>query len=214
MMIPQADASSALSHHWKFLFFWRRHRDPPTLPIEIWDQILEHVIHVPYLFSSSFKSNEFHLFINSRLIRYEPFTYAQSELERKRLRLVCHLFDALLSRKSTRWAEIYHPNSQSISKGTKRVGFLGRLDGKADEIQWENGYSTSVMLFGSYNTDTSDTEKDLSILFEQAPNFPNVQSFVFHHNRSSFPQSFLPQLQNSFSKLTTLILICPKLKLS
>ena len=127
-MLRISDRSSFHRHRWDFLL---RRRYRPALPVELWEQILDHVLYVPFSLDATFvRPQDFYLFIESRSFEHEPRSYNQSENERKRLRLVCRSWNAILSRESERWVVVSLLNGLSISKGAKRVDIAGNLDGK------------------------------------------------------------------------------------
>jgi len=207
-MLRISDRSSFHRHRWSFLF---RRKQPPALPVELWEQILDHVLYIPFLLDTTFlRPQDFYLFIESRLIEYQPHAgaYTQSENERRILRLVCRSWNAILSRKSMRWVDVYLPHNLSISKRTKRVHLLRSLDGKADTVTWENAYSASTIFYSGRG---GDTEKDISALFEQAANLQAIRSFIYKGSGNSLPQFALQTLETSFRTLTSLILTCSEL---
>jgi hypothetical protein len=203
-MLRIFDLSSLHRHHWSFLL--RRRQTPAIpLPVELWEQILNYVLYVPFLLDTTFvRPQDFCLFIESCLIGQQPYAYTQSKDERKRLRLVCRSWNAILSRTSERWVILSSlPNGLSIPKGAKRVDIGGGcLVGNAEKIPWENAYSTSILAY------RNQTGRDLSVLFEKAANLQAVRSFVYHVNQGPLPLSVLRNLETYFGNLTTLIFTC------
>jgi hypothetical protein len=75
----------------------------PYLPPEIWEQILDLVLDVPFVFDAGCNVETFHRFINTH--RHNPSVpfYGSARLQRKKLRLVCKSWAERMDRPYPRW---------------------------------------------------------------------------------------------------------------
>ncbi|PVG00521.1 hypothetical protein CPB86DRAFT_813088 [Serendipita vermifera] len=95
----------------------------PYLPTEIWEQILDYVIYVPFLFDARCDVENFHRFIEVH--RHNPYSshYGASEFQRKKLRLVCKMWSELMNRPYPRWIVDHIPHDFE-----RRIDKIKRLD--------------------------------------------------------------------------------------
>jgi hypothetical protein len=183
-----------------------------NLPIEIWEDILDHAIHVPFVFDSGCQARDFHRFIASRETDNwkDIEQYWAAEVERVKLRLVCRVWKEILDRLSLRWI---HRKSQAkaIRSGTKRIDIttLEHVESLPDEIK---SYA-SLLPSCQFETNLSvvyikDLSNDASVLFENAKKIPHVRSINYSCDNGirilDIPPSFVSSLQESFAQLTCL----------
>ncbi|PVG02914.1 hypothetical protein CPB86DRAFT_779791, partial [Serendipita vermifera] len=204
-----------------FWGFWSRKR-VSTLPPEIWEMILAHVIEMPVVFETTCQSRDFYQHIRSLLgdrgnfHNYELY----SERERKKLRLVCKLWAGLMDRQSMRW--VFHDVGwKSTGRGLKRLDMqigsqsmsleygdeffpvfkpsLKRLDSILPTAK--NGPSLTTACLNILNIDP--TEDTIRAALERVQDVPSIRAFsyVSQHGSANF---LLPKIQDQFASLTSL----------
>jgi hypothetical protein len=182
------------------------------LPIEIWENILEHVIHVPFIFDASCEAKNFHRFLALQEAADEKSIelYWAAEVERAKLRLVCRTWKDLLDRHSLRWIHRDF-QAEAIGPGTQRLDF-NTLEYIKDIT---DGIKTHPQLLSSCQFETNlsvicikDQANKASILFENARKLPHVRSINYINDLGlrilDLPRSFVDGLQESFAQLTSL----------
>ncbi|PVG01111.1 hypothetical protein CPB86DRAFT_782017 [Serendipita vermifera] len=182
------------------------------LPVEIWHNVLEHAIHVPFILDTNCYAKDFHRFIASRKHNWkDEQKYQTSEGERKKLRLVCRTWKEFLDRYSLRW--IFDKfQTELTGSGTQRIDFT--TSEQADYLLSESKFHDEISR-SSTGTNVSvlylrDPMNDGSVLFENARKLPHIRSISFSQEVGlgvlDIPQSFVEGLQSSFTQLTCLVI--------
>lgn len=185
-----------------------------TLPIELWEMILDEALDIPFLFDTSCDPSRFHLFIPFRFLRIQPLLYRRSESLRRRLRLVCHSWDTMLSRKGREWIHTGLGQYMAIPRRTKAIScstFPRRIttSGRGSTSQAEVDKPLLSIIFIYFPDDAEmNQEEESTELFEGASNFTKVRSLGLSFVVYIPEQPIWSRIQRSFSALTVLTIEC------
>ncbi|PVG00522.1 hypothetical protein CPB86DRAFT_782599 [Serendipita vermifera] len=197
---------------------FRFRKQAPCLPPEIWEQILDYVIHVPVLFDTRCEVETFHRFIEAH--RHEPYwpLYKASEHQRKKLRLVCKMWTELMDRQYPRW--IIYGTPLDYKRGTSQIKRLdiGNSSRKKANTMIQGEYQQGLHLILSEPKKLSsvttvclnlswpsvDSEEAASFL-PRLRDLPRLRSLTYIDCLNEQPNQLLQELKHPyFASLTSL----------
>ncbi|KAG8814499.1 hypothetical protein FRC17_001102 [Serendipita sp. 399] len=195
-------------------------RAPPTLPIEIWEIIIEFAIDVPEYFGTDCRAEDFPHFIAYHRIHDVNISpqdpYRRSEAVVIRLRLVSRTWNQVLKRHSKRWQfpsdrkRPLYPRTRRIDIALPSESHIVKSHGADSELE-SLGFSSlpniSILAILDYAVQPSTVESRIDELCQSRPEFlANVKSLAYATPGTQIPPNALSRLSTSFTSLGSLIL--------
>jgi hypothetical protein len=192
-------------------------RSPPTLPTELWEEILENAIHTPCMFDTTCHPSKFNLFINTQIFGNVPaYEYFLSKRRREELRLVCRLWDSILAPKHHRYIVRTRSTYRKIHSGARRLHFAhssqdfddSNLANILTQVPQEDNNTPSIPIVSiRFHTRTvSHLEQSFSILFDDPSTFGNLRSLIYDGYYFVATPFVLQGMQRSFRHLKVLMI--------
>jgi hypothetical protein len=190
----------------------------PALPVELWEKILDLATEPPLLFDTHTEPDKFYRFIRNQMWSSD-YLYRRSKGASKQLRMVCRLWNSIVSRFPRKWVmRMPASDHRNIPNGVRRLGFRAdRSHFNMDpnlllEIQQTEPIHLPFVPIVSFTPTESDVmEQEFSSVIEKVEKLACPYTLIFDGFGHSTPR-ILQAIERTFSNLTTLLF--PHLEIS